>query len=221
MNDYAKYLALFEECLTQPYINSSEAGSYYWQIDGDTLKMWFQHTVGKSDWFNNFDFPKQAYGDTELPWKVHRGFLRVFKSIKPYIKNAIMDSRVKNIQVVGYSHGAALAMFCNEYCVYNRPDCKVEGYGFGCPRVLHGKYSDELLKRWENFTVIRNYDDIVSHMPPKLFGFTHVGQVVDLTPKWYYIKSEKSFKEKFVAGHRPQNIIAKLEEKTKENSENV
>ena len=46
MNDYAKYLALFEECLTQPYINSSEAGSYYWQIDGDTLKMWFQHTVG-------------------------------------------------------------------------------------------------------------------------------------------------------------------------------
>ena len=38
---------------------------YYRQIDGDTQKMWFQHTVGKSDWFNNFDFPKQAYGDTE------------------------------------------------------------------------------------------------------------------------------------------------------------
>lgn len=26
-------------------------------------------------------------------------------------------------------------------------------YKFGCPRVLHGKYSDELLKRWEKICV--------------------------------------------------------------------
>lgn len=45
--NYKKYLALFEECLTQPYINSSEAGSYYWQIDGDTLKMWSSAYGGK------------------------------------------------------------------------------------------------------------------------------------------------------------------------------
>ena len=106
-------------------------------------------------------------------------------------------------------------MLCHEYCVYNRPDCKIEGYGFDCPESASRKIFDELNSGGRILFVIRNYDDIVSHLPPKLFGFTHVGQVVDLTPKWYYIKSEKIVQRKFVAGHRPQNIIAKLGRKDK------
>lgn len=213
MSKYKKYLELFNECLALDhlYINTNEAGSYYFTIDGDTLKIFFQKSASWADWFANFNFPKQAYKDTKLPWKVHRGFLRVFKSIEPYIKSAIMCEYISKIQIVGYSHGAALAMLCHEYCIYNRPDCEVTGYGFGCPRVLYGKYPDELLKRWENFTVIRNYDDIVTKVPPKLFGYRHVGQIVDLTPKGYYIKSEKKFIEKFIAGHYDTNIIKQLE----------
>jgi hypothetical protein len=210
---YSKYLRLFNECLNKNYTHSEEAGSYNFEIVGDTLKIWFEWSGSHSDWLNNFDFPKVPYKEMETEWKVHRGFLRVFKSIEPYIKSAIMCEYISKIQIVGYSHGAALAMLCHEYCIYNRPDCEVEGFGFGCPRVLYGKYPDELLKRWENFTVIRNMDDVVTHVPPELFGFHHVGQVVDLTPFGYYIKSEKKFKEKFVAGHRPENIIKQLENK--------
>lgn len=215
MPDYKKYLEVFEECLRLDdlYINTGEGGSFYYIIDGNNLKIFFQWSASHSDWLNNFDFPKQAYKDTKLPWKVHRGFLRVFKSIEPYIKNAIMDSRVKNIEIVGYSHGAPLAALCHEYCIYNRPECAVTGYGFGSPRLLYGKYPQELLDRWKNFTVIKNPDDIVSWLPP---WCSHVGQVVDLSPKGYYIKSEKKFLEKFKAGHRPQNIIKQLENKISE-----
>lgn len=204
-------LSLFETCLLQHYTHTNEGGSYTYKIDGDTLTIWLEWSNGTGDWRNNFDFPKQAYKDTQMPWKVHRGFLRVWKSIEPYLKAIVMDPNIKNIKIIGYSHGAALAMLCHEYCIYNRPECAVTGYGFGCPKVLHGKYPDELLKRWENFTVIRNYDDIVTHVPPELFGFHHVGKIINLTPRGYYIKSEKEFLEKFIAGHRPENIIKQLE----------
>ena len=219
--DYKKYLDLFGECLSKNYKHTEEAGSYAFEIEGDTLKIWLEHSNGESDWRNNFDFPAKAYRDMPLPWKAHRGFMRVFKSIESNIKEAVLNPNIKKIQIVGYSHGAALAMLCHEYCVYNRPDAEVYGYGFGSPRVLYGKYTDELLTRWENFTVIRNYDDIVTHLPPRLLGFRHVGKIVDLTPKGYYIKSEKKFTEKFIAGHRPENIIKQLEKKISENSKHL
>lgn len=210
MADYKKYLDLFKECLSKDYHHTNEGGSFAYEFVGDTLQIWLQHSNGVSDWLANLDFPKKPYKDMERTWWVHRGFLRVWKSVEPYLKYAIKNPKIKHIQIVGYSHGAALAVLCHEYCVFNRHDCIIEGYGFGCPRVLYGKYSKELLDRWNTFTVIRNYDDIVTHLPPKLFGYRDIGQVVNLTPKGYYRKKEKSLKEKFVAGHRPQNIIEQL-----------
>ena len=54
----------------------------------------------------------------KIKWRCHRGFLRVWKTIKPYIEQ-IDFSKAKKIVVVGYSHGAAIATLCHEYIWFN------------------------------------------------------------------------------------------------------
>ena len=38
----------------------------------------------------------------------------------------------------------------------------------------------ELLERWSNFYIIRNDKDIVTHCPPYLFGYAHVGNIIHI-----------------------------------------
>ena len=128
--------------------------------------------------FTKSDLPSGSYKDMVNKWFCHRGFLRVWKTLEPLLKDAIMDPEIFYIEIAGYSHGAAVAVLCHEYCVYNRPECVVKGYGFGCPRVIWGLLPLEVKDRWKNFTVIRNAKDLVTHVPPVFFGFRHVGTVI-------------------------------------------
>lgn len=223
-NEYQHYLDLFQECLGKTYIHTFEGGSYLIEYDSvnKQINIWLEWSKGFSDWANNFSFATKPYKRMKTVFKVHGGFFRVFDSIIPYIKEELDKyCELPKIKIVGYSHGAALSMLCHEYCRFNYPNAVIETYAFGCPRVLKGKYSDELLSRWDNFTVIRNYDDIVTHVPPLLFGYRHVGQVVDLTPKGYYHKKEKKFIDKFIKGHYDTSIIEQLENNRDEVNEDV
>lgn len=57
----------------------------------------------------------------------------------------------------------------------------MKGFGFGCPRCYWGfRVKKSLKERWENFYPIRNINDLVTHVPPVLFGFRHVHKVVEL-----------------------------------------
>ena len=104
-------------------------------------------------------------------WFVHRGFLRVWKTIRDEIKEQVINPNIKHIIVAGYSHGAAIAVLRHEYCVFNRPDIEISGYGFGAPRVVWGWLNKTVKRRFDNFYVIRNCRDIVTHVPPALFGY--------------------------------------------------
>ena len=177
---------IYHRCVYMPYTHVENDGDYALEKIGDTLYIYFQCSYSKIDWKNNFDFPARPYSDMGTPWKAHRGFLRVWKSIKPYIADAVKDETVKKIYVVGYSMGAAIATFCHEYVWFNRPDLRengLEGYGFGCPRVYWGFMKKELKERWEHFHPIRNCGDIVTHVPPALFGYRHVNKVYELKNK--------------------------------------
>ena len=176
-----KLSEIFNSVLNTKYIHlEEETASYWFSKDGNKLTIYFQWSNGKTDWMNNFDFPakpQRAMGDK---WYAHRGFLRVWKVIEPHLEKPIKDLNVREIEIAGYSHGAAIALLCHEYCKYNRPDCKVTGVGFGCPRVIWGFLKRPVKRRFEGFTVVRNKDDIVTHVPPAVFGYKHPKEMLEL-----------------------------------------
>lgn len=182
------YEELYQRCMSASYVHTNEGGSWAVQHIGCRLYLLLQWSNGTTDWINNFDFPAKPYKDMPTTWKAHRGFVRVWKSIEPEIASYVVDPTVKEIIIIGYSHGASLAVLAHEYCWFNRPDIRAAVYGFGFEgaRVFHGKIPKELKERWENFTLIRNGSDLVTHVPPYIFGFKHVGTLLQVNPDKVY-----------------------------------
>ena len=191
-----------KECLSATYNQVENAGDYAVKREGNTLKLLFEWSDGKEDWRNNFDFPAKPYRHMEHLWFCHRGFLKVWKSIEPYIIEHINAPEIKRIEIVGYSHGAAIALLCYEYCIFNRPDVDTKGVGVGCPRVFWGIVPKKVKERFKNFKVVRNGKDIVTHVPPALFGFRHISAIVE-------IGQDNS--EGLIDDHRAENYLENLQ----------
>lgn len=189
---------LFTRCISVPYMRTGVSADYAIQRRGDVLNIFFQDSKGIEDWKINFNFPAKPYKRMDgTVWFSHRGFLEVWKEIEPRVSEYIFDKGIKRIVSVGYSHGAAVALLCHEYVWYNRPDLRdnIEGFGFGCPRVFWGIRTPNIQKRWERFTVVRNIDDVVTHLPPAFLGYRHVGEIIEIGEKGKYTKVEAHFKE--------------------------
>ena len=195
---------MFERCLNIRYTHIENAGDYALDYKCGTLYIYFEHSNGGEDWRNNFDFPAKPYRrmGTSI-WLAHRGFLRVWKSMEEHLAEHIKDPVFKNIITVGYSHGGALATLCHEYIWYNRKDLResISGYGFGAPRVIWGATSGLYQKRWERFTVVRNIDDAVTHLPPAALGYFHVGKMLEVGERAKYTA---------IDAHRSENILREL-----------
>ena len=204
--EHMRLYQLFYECVNIPYLAAGCCANYAVRRECGTLYIFLEKSVGAVDWKSNFDFPAAAYKRAgKTAWFAHRGFLAVWKEIEPMLAAAILDESVTKIVIVGYSQGAAVAVLCHEYVWFNRPDLRetLEGYGFGCPRVFWGIRRAELMRRWEKFTVVRNIDDIVTHVPPFLLGYSHVGKMLKIGRRGKYSA---------VDAHRDENILRELEE---------
>lgn len=225
----------FLKCLKAEYIHVDNDGDYAFEEsrDGKTLYLLFQWTRTAYDWISNFDFVAKPYKDMEITWKCHRGFLRAWKSIEPHIKELVKNEKYKAIKIAGFSHGAAIATLAHEYVWFNRPDLRskenpdgITGYGFGCPRCYFSsilpwkKMPQELAQRWVRFYPIRNLTDLVTHVPPRIFGFRHVAPVVQLgrTDKWQIIDYAPNLPPR-VAMHYAPNYILSLDDGIKEAQE--
>jgi hypothetical protein len=222
---YKDIIEIFDLC--NRGIEYQEVGdhvNYAFEERGDTLYIYFEPSNGKEDWLNNFDFwkedkdPLTPYKDMEIQYKVHGGFLKCWKQVEDIIIEKITEQaagypegayRWKTIVVVGYSHGGALAFFGHECCWYHRPDIRdnIWTIAFDAPRVYAGYWiKPSLARRWDQFYLFRNGRDIVTHVPPYIFGFKHVG---------HKIKIGKNQKVNAIDAHRPENIRPSLEEWTK------
>lgn len=191
-----------------------------------TLEIYFMGSSQTLDWVRNFLFPAKPYKHMETIYRVHRGFLAAWKTVEDIIINKIMEKEKgllcyqwKHIIVVGYSHGGALAGFCHECVWYNRPDLRekgLEGYGFEAPRFYAGWHvRKDLKERWKTFKVIRTNNDIVTHCPPWIFRFCHVGKILK-------VKGDTSLVEnklpRCVKSHYPQVVYDAL---VKEENKNI
>ena len=186
----------FRKCIELPYIEVEQCASFATERQGEHLTVYFEPSAGAMDWRNNLDFPARVYGD----WFAHRGFVRVWCAAEEYLAPQLRDPAVRSLRVVGYSHGAALAVLCHEFAWYHRPDLRqqMEGYGFGCPRVVWGSPPKE---RWERFTVVRVRGDAVTRLPPAWLGYTHVGRLLELGTAGDYNGTD---------AHRPETYLKEL-----------
>ena len=214
---------LFYRCLNATYQHVNNGGGDYAIEEGDngsTLYLLFQWSRGEEDWKSNFDFPAKPYKEMESKWYCHRGFLKVWKGMEDEILSHVLNSKYQKIILVGYSHGAAIATLAHEFVWYHRPDLrqglKIEGYGFGCPRVMFGIPPKQIRLRWANFHPVRNLNDIVTHVPPVLFGFRHVNSAIKIGNGFYYKDNNHRRRLKCVLAHYAKNYICSLEQKIQE-----
>ena len=197
--------ALFSKCLSIPYQKTGVSANYAILRRGNALFLFFEGSDGKNDWLRNLDFPAKPYKRMgKTIWFAHRGFLKVWKEIEPLLAADIADKHFKKIVIAGYSHGGALAMLCHEYVWYHRPDLRAstESYGFGAPRVFWGIKTASLSRRWLGYTIVRNLDDLITHLPPSFLGYRHMGKLLKIGSKCKYSA---------VDAHRQNNILAELQ----------
>lgn len=193
----------FNDVLNAEYTHlDEETASFAYKVYGSSLHIYFEWSNGITDWKNNFDFPAKPYREMQDKWYCHRGFLKVWKAIEPHLKEQIMNPGIKWICIAGYSHGGAIAQLCYEYCKFNRPDCYLLGYGYGAPRVVWGFLNHRVKERFEGFIVVRNKRDIVTHLPPVLFGYRNIGTLFTIG---------KGSNYGLIEAHKPENYIKELE----------
>ena len=197
-------LRLFQMCLHTTYTDVENDVSFAVQQADGRFYILFEWSRGCVDWKNNLDFPIAPYRDMQDRWYCHRGFLRAWKTAEPYVEKILQRMHPEKITVAGFSHGGALATFCYEYIWFHHPGLRphLAGMGFGAPRVVSCPTGcDALAARWANYTVVRNLDDIVTHLPPKFMGYRHVGRLWEIGKKGRYTSFD---------AHRPENYISSL-----------
>ena len=215
-----KRSVLFENCAWNvKYTNVNDWVSYAFVEENETLYIYFQGSCETRDWIANFLFPAKPYKDMGIPYRVHRGFLAAWKEVEDIIIEKITerkpygawDYKYRKIVVIGYSHGGALAGFCHECVWFHRPDLRdggLSGYGFEAPRFYAGLWvKPKLQERWKTFEVIRTNNDIVTHAPPAIFGYCHVGTIHKVSGD---VKLVDNKLPKCVKSHYPQVVLDAL-----------
>ncbi len=208
--------ALFLRCLNARYISTQEDGNYAIECEGNTLYLLFECSNSAVDWKNNLDFPVAPYKNMHPSWQCHRGFLRVWKGMQEEVEERVAyilsrRSEIHDIVCVGYSHGGALAVLATEDMEYLHGErCSVSGYGFGAPRVLFGRVPKEVKRRLRSFMTVRNIPDLVTHLPPYLFGFQNAGVLNRIGKRGKYTPISAHFAQSYLEEleNAPENLTA-------------
>ena len=160
-------------------------------INKDTLLISFQKSRQKLDWLHNFCFWKKPYKNMEETFFVHWGFLKKYKAIQAHIHRAIGEFAPKKILLRGYSQGGALSILCHEDIGWNYPCIDVQTIVFGSPRVF-SIFNHRILKeRLKNVIRVTYWGDLVTFVPPIIFGYRHYGGAIKIGKKCFFPRPSK------------------------------
>lgn len=209
----ATYLIRYRNAEGNYRSNLKKGCDYRFFRKEDTLIIFFECTRSTHDWLINLSFWKKPYKDMRTPYKVHTGFLKYWKQVEDRIIEVVTargdDGKhlFKHIYISGYSQGGALAGLCHECVWFHRPDLRADGlytFSFEGPRFCASFALKRTIRdRWIHFYQFINDKDIVPHLPPRIFGYTHVGQII------HYGRGRKLG---FTESHYPDIIKTSLRE---------
>jgi triacylglycerol lipase len=121
----------------------------------------------------------------ETVGKVHRGFKREVDDLWPMLEETIVSGK-KPLWFCGHSLGGAMATICSSRCFLSHIDPNPEQlYTYGSPRVGDNTYINHV--KMEHFRFVNN-NDIVTRVPPLLFGYRHGGSEIYINRKGYIRK---------------------------------
>lgn len=168
-------IELFRNCAYNiKYQTVGNDVNYAFVEEGEELYIYFECSGSMEDWRKNFDFCHKAYG----LFKVHRGFYTAYYEVREIILDKLYSKIYKKVTVVGYSHGSAIATICHQDIRYHFPKLELQTFAFESPRCL--KVPKKLRYYWAGLVRIVNGNDLITHLPPKLFGFDDLGSVVKI-----------------------------------------
>ena len=124
--------------------------------------------------------------------KAHRGYIEKYMSVRDIILKELVDSKPKEIILVGHSAGGAMASltFIDIKNLY--PDTPLNAVTFGMLRVFNVEGAKWFRTYRDNFIRVVNGRDLIPNIPPLLFGYRHVGRLVRIGKRpWWKIYSIK------------------------------
>lgn len=183
------------------YKQIGDSVNYAFVEQENTLYIYFQGSNSVSDWVFNFLFAKKVYG----LFKVHRGFLHCYQQVRSLMLDKAYSKNYDEIVVVGYSHGGALCQLALQDLVYHFPNISVKGFAFESPRCL--KVPKKYRYMWDNLRVIRTNNDLITHLPPKIFGFSDLGTMIKVKGDTSLVKGNLP---KCIKSHFPQVVYNAL-----------
>jgi len=126
----------------------------------------------------------------------HKGFHLAYQSIKDELVAKlkllwakIPDKSTKRVYITGLSLGGALSTIITYellpvICAEGYLPANVVLYTFGAPRSLAATRYAQFKSRVPHHWAFAAPDDLVTHVPPTIAGFTHVPNVVDTLPTY-------------------------------------
>ena len=106
--------------------------------------------------------------------RVHKGFNRVFESLKPQLDTFFINHHPACVHIIGHSLGGAIGTLAAEWIKTTNKATSVKLYTFGCPRVGLSRYADVFtnLVGEDNIYRVYNPTDVVPMVPT--YPYIHV-----------------------------------------------
>lgn len=154
----------------------------------DVYQIYFKETTDDSGWRANFEFASEYYDafqfeGKDIQLKCASGWGGMYCALKHYIREQLSDLiktyGLKEVEIIGWSLGSALAQLCAQDLFFNY-NIKSHLFTFGSVKVWFGKDKD--MKEYLSKCCVECYNfgdhnDIVFYMVP-FCKYFHMNKVV-------------------------------------------